>query len=261
MSDEEGVLGVDDGFGLDSSDGGGGNQVLNLDAGESSDEPQPGDGGADPIENADKVENQPFDEVVEINDSEEVESDEDAEPALAGQQEPAPLAESAPTPGAYNPADYADLNVDDEVRELFEYIGRFKPQSIELDSVFRPFVPDYIPAVGEVDAALKMPQPTGEDETLGIMDLDEPCLNPTDDKVLEMKYLQKIKTVSIESKKAMTVKTVDNAEKNHKEVTTWIKNVSELHKGRPAPTVNFTKTMPDYDVLMEQWPEGMERTL
>jgi len=30
-------------------------------------------------------------------------------------------------PGAYNPSDYAGLKVDKDVKELFEYISRFKP--------------------------------------------------------------------------------------------------------------------------------------
>ncbi len=153
------------------------------------------------------------------------------------------------------------MNVDGDVKELFEYIGRFKPQEIELDSVFRPFIPDYVPAVGEVDACLKMRKPDGEEEDLGITVLDEPCLNPIDDKVLEMKYIQLKKTVTLEAKEAMSVKSVENAEKNHKEVSNWIKNVTDLHKGRPPATVNYSKQMPDFDLLMEQWPPMMERTL
>jgi intraflagellar transport protein 46 len=30
-------------------------------------------------------------------------------------------------PGAYNPAEYAGLQVSSEVKELFEYIQRYKP--------------------------------------------------------------------------------------------------------------------------------------
>jgi len=37
--------------------------------------------------------------------------------------------------------------------------------------------------------------------------------------------------------------------------------VTELHKGRPPATVNYTKQMPDFDLLMEEWPTGMERAL
>lgn len=64
-------------------------------------------------------------------------------------------------PGTYNPGEYANLQVTSDVKELFEYIQRYKPQKIDLETKFKPFVPDYIPAVGEVDAFLKMPKPDG----------------------------------------------------------------------------------------------------
>jgi intraflagellar transport protein 46 len=31
-----------------------------------------------------------------------------------------------------------------------------------------------------------------------------------------------------------------------------------LHKTRPAPTVNYTKNMPDFDTMMEEWKPEME---
>lgn len=49
-----------------------------------------------------------------------------------------------------------------EVQELFQYISRFKPANMELDTKLKPFIPEYIPAVGEVDAFMKIPRP---DET------------------------------------------------------------------------------------------------
>ncbi|KAJ1627937.1 intraflagellar transport complex B protein 46 C terminal-domain-containing protein [Pavlovales sp. CCMP2436] len=59
-------------------------------------------------------------------------------------------------PGMYNPADYASLNVSSEIRELFQYIGRYKPHNIELETKMKPFIPDYIPAVGEIDPFVKV---------------------------------------------------------------------------------------------------------
>ena len=52
-----------------------------------------------------------------------------------------------------------------------------------------PFIPDYVPAVGEVDACLKMNKPDGTKEDLGITQLDEPALNCEDKTVLELKYV------------------------------------------------------------------------
>lgn len=54
---------------------------------------------------------------------------------------------------------------------------RFKPVTLELETKLKAFIPEYIPAVGEVDAFLKIPKPDASPETLGLMDLDEPKLN------------------------------------------------------------------------------------
>jgi len=72
---------------------------------------------------------------------------------------------------------------------LFEYIQRYKPQKIDLETKIKPFVPDFIPAVGEVDSFLKMTKPDGTKEDLGIQMLDEPSLNHEDKTVLELKYI------------------------------------------------------------------------
>lgn len=98
--------------------------------------------------------------------------------------------EEKPVPGAYNPMEFANLPVSGEVKELFEYIQRFKPQAIDLETKIRPFIPDFVPAVGEVDAFLKMNKPDGSAEDLGITQLDEPALNSEDKTVLELKYVQ-----------------------------------------------------------------------
>ncbi|VDN10011.1 unnamed protein product [Dibothriocephalus latus] len=58
--------------------------------------------------------------------------------------------------GMYNPADYEHLIVSAEVKEMFHYIQRYTPQSIDLDTKLRPFIPEYIAAVGDIDAFLKV---------------------------------------------------------------------------------------------------------
>ncbi len=74
-----------------------------------------------------------------------------------------------------------------EVKDIFEYINRYKPQKIDLETKLKSFVPDYIPAVGEVDAFLKMPKPDGNKADLGITVLDEPALNHEDKTALDLK--------------------------------------------------------------------------
>lgn len=161
-------------------------------------------------------------------------------------------------PGAYNPAEYNNLNVSSEVKDLFDYIQRYKPQKIDLDTKIKPFIPEYIPAVGEVDAFLKMSKPDGVKEDLGITVLDEPALNHEDKTVLELKYIQSKNVVRAAP---MTVDSIENADKKSKEIARWINSVQDLHKTRPPPTVNYTKQMPDYDFLMSEFTPEMDQAL
>jgi intraflagellar transport protein 46 len=61
-----------------------------------------------------------------------------------------------PIEGTYDPAEYENLNVSAEIRELFGHIVRYTPQTIELETRFKPFIPEYIPAVGDIDAFIKV---------------------------------------------------------------------------------------------------------
>ena len=36
------------------------------------------------------------------------------------------------------------------------YVFRYTPQSIELETKVKPFIPDFIPAVGDIDAFIKV---------------------------------------------------------------------------------------------------------
>ena len=69
---------------------------------------------------------------------------------------------------AYQPGDYAHLPVSADIKELFKTIQRYSPVMQDIDTKLKAFVPDYIPAIGEVDAFLKMPRPDGRPETLGL---------------------------------------------------------------------------------------------
>lgn len=80
--------------------------------------------------------------------------------------------------------DYSKLDCSGEVKELFDFIDRFKPSDIDLDTKLKPFIPEYIPSVGGPDAFIKIGKPKGMedkiDERLGVVVLDEPGPNQTD---------------------------------------------------------------------------------
>lgn len=86
----------------------------------------------------------------------------------------------------------------------------------------KPFVPEYIPCVGEVDAFLKMPKPDGTKEDLGITLLDEPAMNQSDKTVIELRYIQEKNVVRATP---MTIESIELADKKPKEVARWINSV------------------------------------
>ena len=62
--------------------------------------------------------------------------------------------------GAYDPLVFNDqLNVGSEVKDLFQYIVRYKPHEIELMTTLKCFVPEYIPSIGEIDSFIKVHLP------------------------------------------------------------------------------------------------------
>jgi intraflagellar transport protein 46 homolog len=48
------------------------------------------------------------------------------------------------------------MNVSAEIKNLFSYITCYSPQTIDLEMKLKPFIPDYIPAVGEIDMFVKV---------------------------------------------------------------------------------------------------------
>ena len=58
--------------------------------------------------------------------------------------------------GSYDPREFDHLNVDSDVSNLFLYIQKYQSQSIILDYKLKAFIPDFIPAVGDIDAFLKV---------------------------------------------------------------------------------------------------------
>ncbi|KAL4088461.1 hypothetical protein PRIC1_012881 [Phytophthora ramorum] len=159
--------------------------------------------------------------------------------------------------GGYKDSDYAHLKVSHEIRELFQYIGRFKAQEIELETRLKCFIPEYIPAVGDMDAFLKVPRPDDQADQLGLKMLDEPSLNQSDATVLDLQ----LRSTSKKKHGDIVVRSIENAEKSPREIDRWIKSIADLHRTKPPPQVHYTKTMPDIESLMQVWPEEFEELL
>jgi intraflagellar transport protein 46 len=154
-----------------------------------------------------------------------------------------------------------------EIEELFEHITRYTPRSIELDAQIKPFIPDMIPSIGEVDAFLKMSKPVASvaaeaSESLGLSRLDEPRLNPSNASVLEFQlYSSAVPSGEFGRSTEHSIKSIHNADKKPNEIEQWIIQVSELKRYKPSPHVLYSKRFPDLDSLMQPWPAEIEELL
>lgn len=209
---------------------------------------QPGMPGKDPNQQSQQFNSEDDDESgSETSDEDDDDEDDDDDDD-----------EHPPLEGAYDPADYENLPVTPEIKELFQYITRYTPQTIELDHKLKPFIPDFIPAVGDIDAFIKIIRPDSKPDTLGLTVLDEPCSKQSDPTVLDLQ-LRAISKQSTDKK--MVVKSLDSAEKNPKQIENWIESIRELHRSKPPPNVHYSKNMPDIDTLMQEWPAEFEDVL
>lgn len=144
------------------------------------------------------------------------------------------------------------------------FVFRYSPAKIDISYRLQPFIPDFIPAVGDIDAFLKVvpPKPINDASKiqeflnrLGLEILDEPCGNQSDPTLLHMK-LRSVSTSN--SSKSMPPPTIS---KSSKDIEKWVSEVQVLHANQPYPTVVHTKPMPDIDALMIEWPTKMETIL
>uniref|UniRef100_A0A8C0ICL3 Intraflagellar transport protein 46 homolog n=1 Tax=Bubo bubo TaxID=30461 RepID=A0A8C0ICL3_BUBBB len=159
----------------------------------------------------------------------------------------------------FNLTDYDYLPVSSEIKELFEYIKRYTPKTVEIEHKLQPFIPDFIPAVGDIDAFLKVPRPDGKPDNLGLLVLDEPSTKQSDPTVLSLWLTENSKQHNITQQ--IKVKSLENAEKNPKAIDNWIESISELHRCKPPATVHYSRPMPDIEALMQEWSPEFEELL
>ena len=165
--------------------------------------------------------------------------------------------------GAYDPAAYADLDVGGDIKELFSYIERYAAQTQEIETRLKPFIPDYIPAVGDIDAMIKVGPPNADqpdytDLGLGLVVLDEPCAAQSDPTVLDLQLRSISKT---KTGKAVAVKAVRGGADGAKVVENWVQSISDIHRDKPPQSVSYSSQMPEIDTLMQEWPPEFEALL
>jgi len=170
--------------------------------------------------------------------------------ASPGNFSPRPNNAYFPSTGVSNP----------ELAKLFGLISEFKPQPIELSPHFKPFLSDLIPAIGSIDAFIKIPRPDEETEQLGLVILDEPTIGCSDPQIMKMQLREKYGIVTGNEGDGY-VGFIKDLEHNQKALDTFLESYEEMCRNRPAPSMVYSSQMPDLEELMAEWPEELEKAL
>lgn len=160
------------------------------------------------------------------------------------------------------PEYWENLAVNQELKDLFPHILKYTPQSIDTPYRLQPFIPDFVPSVGDVDAFLKVtipplskPQRQQEiDEYLhkmGIYLLDEPSGEQSEPSLLNMK-LRSVLTGSGSNARSASASLIPTA-KSPKEIDKWINEVEKLHM---TQTVNDIQPRKEIEPLLINWPRS-----
>ncbi|KAK2954221.1 putative Intraflagellar transport protein 46 like protein [Blattamonas nauphoetae] len=151
------------------------------------------------------------------------------------------------------------LSIAPELRSMVQEVFSFQSQKFMLPAPLKPFIPEYQPAIGEVDSFVKVQRPDGVGDLLGLVVLDEPGPEQSNPSVLEMQLrnLDKLSDV----KQPTNVRTVDANDRGAMGLQSWINSIEEFHKSRPSPSVAYRGPMPSPETLMQVWPPEFENQL
>ena len=204
-----------------------------------------------------KVTDQPHDFEMVLNESDDnlVESKVNNKRNKYSEDEsPSKVSSKLPLP-KFDISEFDKVTKDQEYLSLLSFMKRFQAAEIELDTKLKPFIPSYIPSIGEVDAFLKIHRPDKQAEDLGLTVIDEPTIEGHD----PLTFSLIINPIPKESN--VRIGLIENAEKDSKQIQNWIDKIGNLRRDNMSTYVNYTKNMPDIESLMQIWHEKLEQCL
>lgn len=175
-------------------------------------------------------------------------------------------------------------SVEKELKSLYEMIGMYQPETFELDQNLQPFVPDYIPCIGDIDPIIKismpptlfgqpLPQTLQAHEYVGFVYLDEPNTQQSDPAVVDLalRAISLQETTKESNAKVRSIKlppfskNLDaNKSAPHKALQNWIDTVADLQakKNRPSGSGSMGAALTnDLEKLMAEWPPEIDSAL
>jgi intraflagellar transport protein 46 len=144
---------------------------------------------------------------------------------------------------------------------LFALIGKFHPEPVDISVHWKPFIPDLIPAIGAIDAFIKVPRPDGDMDDLGLVILDEPSIAQSNPQVLRMELREQYGITAPGSEMDSYVGFIEQPQKSRKALDSWLESLEEIHRNRPPPSIIYSHKMPELEDLMELWPPQFEEAL
>jgi intraflagellar transport protein 46 len=144
---------------------------------------------------------------------------------------------------------------------LFALIAKFHPEAIDVPVHWKPFIPDLAPAIGVIDAFVKVPRPNGAMEHLGLVVVDEPSVAQSNPQILRMELREKYGLSSPDTWSDACLGCIEDAPKNRKMLTSWLDSLEDIHRNRPPPQVTYTSRMPELEELMQAWPDALEEVV
>jgi intraflagellar transport protein 46 len=161
----------------------------------------------------------------------------------------------APGVSAASPAGAAGM------ASLFALIGKFRPEPVEIPVHWKPFIPDLVPAIGAIDAFIKIPRPDGDLDELGLVIVDEPSIAQSNPQVLRMELREQYGITSPSTESDGYIGFIEDPQKNRKALDSWLESLEDIHRNRPPPAIIYTHKMPEMEELMELWPAPFEEAL
>ncbi|DAZ97575.1 TPA: hypothetical protein N0F65_005547 [Lagenidium giganteum] len=151
------------------------------------------------------------------------------------------------------------IHVPSDIEKLFEHVPAYKPEVEELETMFEPFPPDFIPAIGLPFDGVQVPRPDGKsDGGIGVRVLKEPLQFSN---VAELELLLQSTMKSRKWAKSERIHSIEDASHRPKEITQWIESVAKVRSTKPLHQVVYSKPMPTTEAILELWPEEMEEFL
>lgn len=169
-------------------------------------------------------------------------------------------------------------------------IDEYTPTRVNHATPLKPFVPEYVPAIGDIDEFIKVPRPDGKEDELGLRALDEVSPSAQSDPValsLRLRRETKRRLLSGGGGGAATggrdlasllddeVTSVQYPEREPETLRNWIETVAGLRGGRlesggvgrrrgfenETSAVLYSRNMPDIESLMRAWDGDEEEVL